>query len=68
MQITINIPDGKSLWLLVLLREIPDIKVQIVPDGDARNSDLAAMAGVWEEKMTMEEIDQRLLEQKEEWL
>ncbi len=67
MQITINIPDSKLYWLLALLNEIPDVMVQVFPVADD-DIKLADMAGIWEQKMTMEEIDKRLQEQKDEWL
>ena len=67
MQITIEIPENKSTWLLSFLKEIPDIKIYTQTVSSNLNPNLIELSGSWDSKMTMEEIDLKLKAQKDEW-
>jgi hypothetical protein len=70
MQITINIPDlQQALLVLQMLRAVPQATVEvsepILPSG---KRDVSSLYGAIKSKMSIETIEQRLQNQKDEWI
>lgn len=67
MQIIIDIPESKAQWILALLNDIPEVKILTNKSEPEKSEKLAALAGSWQPKLSLEEIEARLQEQKDEW-
>lgn len=68
MKIVIEIPQNKADWILALLKDIPEVKILSNDHQPIKNEILTALASSWQPKLSIEDIDERLSEQKNEWL
>lgn len=70
MQITVNIPDlQQAMLVLQMLRAVPQATVEVSePVAPSAKRDVSSLFGAIKNKMSVEDIEQRLQQQKEEWL
>jgi hypothetical protein len=70
MQITVNIPDlQQALLILQMLRAVPQATVEVSEITlTPSKRDVSALFGAIKPQMSMEEIEIRLQNQKDEWL
>lgn len=70
MQITVNIPDlQQALLVLQMLRAVPQATVEVSePVNPSAKREVSSLFGAIKNKMSLEEIEQRLQQQKQEWL
>ncbi len=71
MQITVNIPDlQQALLVLQMLKAVPEATVEVLESSTPTLSkrDVSAFFGAIKPQMSVNEIETRLQNQKDEWL